>query len=73
MLEPLLPGMIEANPALADSFAAALAAEPALAENYWGKILWFYRHTEWWDDRIGVYPVGWSRDRRAVDALIYSD
>jgi murein tripeptide amidase MpaA len=72
VLEPLLPGMIEANPALADSFAAALAADCSLEENYWGKILWFYRHTRWWDDRIGVYPVGWVFVREKVAALRYS-
>lgn len=72
VLEPLLPDMIAANPALADSFSAALADEPALADDYWGKILWFYRRTRWWDDRIAVYPVGWTFAREAVDALPYS-
>jgi len=72
VLEPLLPGMIEANPALADSFAAALIDDPSLEENYWGKILWFYRHTPWWDDRIDVYPVGWTSARDRVDALPYA-
>jgi hypothetical protein len=69
VLEPLIPGMIEANPALADSFAAALAAEPSLADDYWGKILWFYEYTPWWDDRINVYPVGWTFSRNKVSGL----
>ena len=71
VLEPLLPGMIEAEPALADSFAAALAAEPSLEDDYWGKILWFYRHTPWWDERINIYPVGWTVSRDAVSAFRY--
>ena len=72
VLEPLLPEMMAANPALADSFAAALAADPSLEENYWGKILWFYRRTPWWDDRIGVYPVGWTFSRDETAALPYA-
>ena len=72
VLEPLLPGMIAANPALADSFAAARAADPALDREYWPKILWFYQRTEWWDDRIAVYPVGRSFAREDVDGLPYA-
>jgi len=72
VLEPLLPEMLAANPALADSFAAALAAEPELDGNYWGKILWFYRHTPWWDDRIDVYPVGWTFSPETSARLRYA-
>ena len=38
-------------------------------DNYWAKIMWFYRRTPWWDDRIGVYPVGWIFSAATVDAL----
>ncbi len=72
VLEPLLPEMLAANPALADSFAAALADNPAMDENYWSRIMWFYRRTPWWDDRINAYPVGWTFSREKMAELRYS-
>jgi hypothetical protein len=69
VLEPELPAMIAERPELATGYAGALAADPALAENYWGRIFWFYQRSKWWDDRIGAYPVGWTFDAEALAGL----
>jgi len=71
ILEPLLPGMLANDPALAAEWDAAREASPELLENHWSALLWFYERSPWWDDRIGRYPIAWTFDRVMVDELTH--
>jgi hypothetical protein len=50
--------MLAADPALRAEFAAAQAADPEFAKDQDAMLNWFFQRTPWWDQRIGVYPVG---------------
>ncbi len=50
--------MLAADPALRAEFAAAKEADPEFAGDQEAVLNWFFRRTPWWDQRIGVYPVG---------------
>ncbi len=69
ILEPMLPDMLAADPDLAEAWRQAREENPALADNHWESLLWFYERSPWWDQGIGAYPVGWIRDRIIVDGL----
>lgn len=57
-VEPLARRMLEADPALARAFQAALAADPALAASPQRRLAWFYERSAYYDDRYLLYPVG---------------
>jgi len=50
--------MLAADPALRTEFAAAQAADPEFAKGQDAMLNWFFQRTPWWDQRIGVHPVG---------------
>lgn len=57
-VEPLAQRMIEARPALALEFQAAVAADPELAADADRRLQWFYERSAYYDDRYLLYPVG---------------
>ncbi|MBD3222806.1 peptidase M14 [bacterium] len=69
VIEAMMPGMIAADPALADSLAARKARDPAFAGDPWAIRRWFYERTPYHDDRAWVYPVAAIDDRSALDFL----
>jgi hypothetical protein len=57
-VEPLAQRMIEARPALALEFQAAVAADPELASDADRRLQWFYERSAYYDDRYLLYPIG---------------
>lgn len=58
--------MLAADPALQAQFTAARAADPEFARDQEAMLDWFFQRTPWWDQRIGVYPVGRIMDAADV-------
>lgn len=69
VIEQMIPDMLVADPALADSLAAAKAADPEFAANPGAIRDWFYRRTPFFDSGYLVYPVGMIDDQAAMMSL----
>ncbi len=69
VVEELIQRMLAENPALADSLAVRKAADSEFADNPWAIRYWFYEQTLYYDQRVGVYPVGLLADRTTLGAL----
>ena len=49
--------MLAADPKLKADFAAALAADPALAGNPRARLLWLYKRSPFYESDKDVYPI----------------
>lgn len=58
VIEAMIPKMIEERPSLLEELEAAKAADPEFAGNPWAIRTWFYERTPYYDQRVGIYPVG---------------
>jgi hypothetical protein len=50
--------MLAADPKLKAEFEQKLAADAKFAANPRMRLNWFLERSPWWDQRIGLYPVG---------------
>ena len=57
VIEKLAREMLGKDPGLRAEFEKALE-DPAFASSPYRRLDFFYRRSPWWDDRIGLYPVG---------------
>lgn len=57
VIEPMADAMLAADPALAESFAARLASDPAFAADPDARRRFFYERTPFFDQRYLLYPV----------------
>ncbi|HKY31784.1 MAG TPA: M14 family metallopeptidase [Candidatus Polarisedimenticolia bacterium] len=57
VLESLAREMLEKDPSLRAAFEKELA-DPAFAGSPSRRLDFFYRRSPWWDDRMGLYPIG---------------
>jgi hypothetical protein len=57
VMEKMARAMLDGDPRLRAEFEAALA-DPAFAASPQQRLDFFYRRSPYWDDRIGLYPVG---------------
>jgi len=57
VMEKMARSMLESDPKLRVEFEAALA-DPLFAASPQKRLDFFYRRSPYWDDRIGLYPVG---------------
>ena len=57
VMETIARDMMEKDPTLRRDFEIALA-DPAFASDPRRRLDFFFRRSPWWDDRIGLYPVG---------------
>ncbi len=69
VIETMMREMIAENPALVDSLAVRKADDPEFAENPWAIRYWFYEQTPYYDQRVGIYPVGLIDDGAVVETL----
>ena len=69
VLEKMIPEMLAENPALAAELAERKAADPEFAADPWAIRYWFYAKTPYYDQRVGMYPVGSLDSPEAVGAL----
>jgi hypothetical protein len=69
VMEKMAREMIRDDPGLLEELEKAKAADPEMAGNPRAILNWFYARTPYWDDRLGLYPVGRIMDRKVVDSL----
>ena len=72
VIEEMIPRMLEDNPGLAEELAERKAADPEFAADPGAIRHWFYVRTPYFDQRVGIYPVGSLDSREALDGLRYS-
>jgi murein tripeptide amidase MpaA len=69
-IERVAREMLAADPQLRDEFEHRKASDPEFAADPQRIRDWFYRRSPYWDQRLGVYPVGAVTNRGEVDRLI---
>lgn len=69
VIEAMIPELLAENPEWAEELEEAKAADPEFAADPWAIRYWFYERTPWYDQRVGIYPVGSLDDRGVVDGL----
>ncbi len=69
VIEEIARAMLEQDGDLRDEFEAKKASDPEFAGNPRQIRQWFYKRTPYWDDRIGVYPVGMIFERRLLETM----
>jgi murein tripeptide amidase MpaA len=69
VMEKMAREMVREDPGLLEELEKAKAADPEMAGNPRAILNWFYARTPYWDERIGLYPVGRIMDRKVVDSL----
>lgn len=57
VMEPLARKMLQENDSLSKAFEK-LRNENAFGGSQWAILNWFYKQTPYWDEKIGLYPVG---------------
>jgi murein tripeptide amidase MpaA len=60
VLEALARDMMAKDPELKAAFERQIAADPEFARSPYKRLDFFFRHSPWWDDHIGLYPVARS-------------
>ena len=71
VMEEVARDMLKNDPSLHTEFTewkkqnVEAAADPDRVRN------WFYRRSPWWDDRMGIYPVGRIFDRATVTRILH--
>jgi len=58
VMEPMARRMLAEDPALAETFAKKLAEDPDFSADPRARLQWFYEKTPFYDQRVGLYPVG---------------
>jgi murein tripeptide amidase MpaA len=66
VLEKLAREMMAGDAKLKEEFAARVATDKEFAASPAARLDFFYRRSPYWDERIGVYPVGRLRPRDGV-------
>ena len=69
VIEEMIIEMMAENPALAAELAEKKAADPEFAADPWAIRHWFYEKTPYYDQRVGIYPVGSLDSREVVGEL----
>jgi hypothetical protein len=58
VLERLARNLLASDPRLKSEFEQKVAEDPKFAANPEERLNWFLQRSPWWDQRIGLYPVG---------------
>jgi hypothetical protein len=58
VLEKLARVMMEKDPKLREEFLKKLDSDPDFARDRRARLNFFYKRSPWWDEKIGLYPVG---------------
>lgn len=58
VLEPLARKMMAADPKLKAEFEHKIESDPRFAANPQARLAFFYDHSPWFDQHMGLYPVG---------------
>jgi hypothetical protein len=69
VMEKMAREMIRKDPALKTRFDRLKAENPEFASNPYQQLLWFYRLTPYYDQSVGLYPVGKIFERKTLDTI----
>ncbi len=75
VIEAMIPQLLAEHPEWVDELEARkavdpeFAADPEFADDPWAIRAWFYERTPWYDQRVGIYPVGCVDDADDLAAL----
>jgi hypothetical protein len=58
VLERLARSLLDADPKLKAEFELKVAGDTEFAASPSERLNWFLQRSPWWDQRIGLYPVG---------------
>jgi hypothetical protein len=58
VLEKLAPEMMTKDPKLKEEFESKVQSDKSFASDPSARLNFFYQRSPWWDQRIGLYPVG---------------
>jgi len=50
--------MLRKDPGLREEFDNKVKSDEGFANNSWAILNWFYQKTPYWDDQLGIYPIG---------------
>jgi len=70
VIEEMAREMIRKDPGLLEQLEVRKAEDPEFAADAERIRDWLYRRTPYWDDRIGVYPVGRIFDKKLAQRLL---
>ncbi len=70
VIEEMIPTLLAENPTWAAELKQAKADNPEFAADPWAIRYWFYARTPYYDDRVGIYPVGRLFSRPQVRELV---
>lgn len=62
--------MLASDRHLKREFETKLKTDSTFARNPAGILMWFYRHSPYWDKKMDVYPVGKIMDRNILKGLL---
>jgi hypothetical protein len=69
LIEQYARAMLDQDEKLRQEFEEKKASDPEFAGSPRRIRRWFYRHTPYWDDHIGAYPVGRVTERRLLEKM----
>jgi murein tripeptide amidase MpaA len=58
VLEKLAREMMAKDPKLKAEFEQKVASDTQFADDQYGRLNWWYMHSPYWDQQLGLYPVG---------------
>ena len=69
VIEQMIQDMLVDNPGLKRELEERKTADPEFAADPWAIRNWFYARTPYYDQRLGIYPVGRLEDRKVMIGL----
>ncbi len=69
VIEKMITEMVAADPDLLRQLEDKKSEDPEFAANPWAIRYWFYEKTPFYDQRVGIYPVGLLNDREILDDI----
>ncbi len=71
VIEAMIIQMMSDDPSLAEKLADRKANDPEFANSPSAIRNWFYERTPYYDQRVGVYPVGMVDERGLLENVVY--
>ncbi len=73
VIEGMIPQMLMDDPGLAEELAERKAADPEFAANPQAIRYWFYEKTPYYDQRVGIYPVGMIDNWDVLESVVFAE
>ena len=69
VIEDMIREMVADNPDLLNELEDKMKSDKEFADDPWAIRYWFYEKTPYYDQQVGVYPVGMIDTRQVVQKL----